>query len=358
MVSGALRVLTPSDGLVPGAVVAIAKDGKLAYLQAIGFQDRAKTIPMKTEFHLLDCFNVQAGDQRRRNDPGRGRQARPRRARRPISARASRHAGRGRKGRSGLWQDRIRARSSETPDDDSRSSAPYLRPHLSGAGFFRRNLAISGFGRSICFTVGRPCSDATKRWRISFPVWPACRSPINPARSLNIAGASTCWPGSSKWFPVRPSTHFCRAASSRRCIWSTPASMCQKRSWTALSILPMPERPAIWDLATPPKLFSGGGGLGSTAPDYLRFCQMMLNGGELDGVRLLTPQAVKEMMTNALPPDVRFFGNDVGPNAGTSFGLGFAIRTDPVSSRCLERSEAFPGAGSGARTSGLIRRRN
>src|SRR5262245_676050 len=38
----------PADGLVPGAVVAIAKDGKLAYLQAIGFQDRAKTIPMTT----------------------------------------------------------------------------------------------------------------------------------------------------------------------------------------------------------------------------------------------------------------------------------------------------------------------
>ena len=39
----------PSEGLVPGAVVAIAKDGKLAFLQAIGFQDRAKTVQMKTD---------------------------------------------------------------------------------------------------------------------------------------------------------------------------------------------------------------------------------------------------------------------------------------------------------------------
>jgi CubicO group peptidase (beta-lactamase class C family) len=38
------------------------------------------------------------------------------------------------------------------------------------------------------------------------------------------------------------------------------------------------------------------------------------------------------MTTNALPPDIRFFGNEVGPNSGTRFGLGFAIRTDPVSS--------------------------
>ena len=60
----------PSDGLVPGAVVAIAKGGKLAYLQAIGFQDRAKTVPMKADFDLLDRLDVQAGDQRRRHDPG------------------------------------------------------------------------------------------------------------------------------------------------------------------------------------------------------------------------------------------------------------------------------------------------
>jgi len=39
----------PSEGLLPGAVVAIAKDGRLAYLQAIGFRDRARTIPMKTD---------------------------------------------------------------------------------------------------------------------------------------------------------------------------------------------------------------------------------------------------------------------------------------------------------------------
>jgi CubicO group peptidase (beta-lactamase class C family) len=41
--------LTPSDPVIPGAVVAIARQGRLAYLQAIGFQDRAKTIPMRTD---------------------------------------------------------------------------------------------------------------------------------------------------------------------------------------------------------------------------------------------------------------------------------------------------------------------
>jgi CubicO group peptidase (beta-lactamase class C family) len=52
----------------------------------------------------------------------------------------------------------------------------------------------------------------------------------------------------------------------------------------------MPERPPIWDITTPPKLFSGDGGLVSTAPDYLRFCQMLLNGGELDGAQPRPPE--------------------------------------------------------------------
>jgi CubicO group peptidase (beta-lactamase class C family) len=108
---------------------------------------------------------------------------------------------------------------------------------------------------------------------------------------------------------------------------------------------PMPERPRIWDVTKPAKLFSGGGGLVSTAPDYLRFCQMMLNGGELDGVRVLSPQAVKQMTTNALPPDIRIFGNEIGAIAGKGFGLGFAVRTDPVHSWTPGAVGSFSWAG-------------
>jgi CubicO group peptidase (beta-lactamase class C family) len=95
---------------------------------------------------------------------------------------------------------------------------------------------------------------------------------------------------------------------------------------------PEDPRPSLWDVTTPPKLFSGGGGLVSTAPDYLRFCQMLLNGGALDGARILTEKSVAMMTTNALPPDVRFAGHAIGPAAGSTWGLGFAIRTDPEDS--------------------------
>ena len=68
----------------------------------------------------------------------------------------------------------------------------------------------------------------------------------------------------------------------------------------------------------PRTYFSGGGGLVSTAPDYVRFAQMMLNGGKLDGVRLLSRKTVELMTSNRLANvDVDF-----------GFGLGFSVVRD------------------------------
>lgn len=71
------------------------------------------------------------------------------------------------------------------------------------------------------------------------------------------------------------------------------------------------------------KFLSGGGGLASTTRDYLRFCQMMLNGGKLDDVRILSRKSV-ELMTS----DNMVKVNDGQRNDGTSFGLGFGILTN------------------------------
>jgi CubicO group peptidase (beta-lactamase class C family) len=80
---------------------------------------------------------------------------------------------------------------------------------------------------------------------------------------------------------------------------------------------------------TTPRLPSPGGSLYSTVSDYARFCQMIVNGGELEGVRLLKPQTVGLMHRNALPPGV--FVSMAGP--GTTFGLDFAIAGDPSSTK-------------------------
>jgi CubicO group peptidase (beta-lactamase class C family) len=91
------------------------------------------------------------------------------------------------------------------------------------------------------------------------------------------------------------------------------------------------------DPTAKPAILSGGGGMLSTAGDYARFCQMMLNGGELDGVRILSPKTVRLMISDQLPPStdrhtaVPMSLDAIGPTPemGTSFGLGFAVRTDP-----------------------------
>ena len=70
---------------------------------------------------------------------------------------------------------------------------------------------------------------------------------------------------------------------------------------------------------TPPSFLSGGGGLVSTARDYLRFCQMLLNKGELFGTRLLKAQTVELMTKNQLPEKVHWGGRN-------GFGLGFSVQ--------------------------------
>jgi CubicO group peptidase (beta-lactamase class C family) len=75
-----------------------------------------------------------------------------------------------------------------------------------------------------------------------------------------------------------------------------------------------------------PKFFSGGGGLTSTASDYMKFAQMHLNGGELDGVRILSEEAVQIMRSNQLPDAVKNIA-DLYP--GNVFGVDFAIVDEP-----------------------------
>jgi CubicO group peptidase (beta-lactamase class C family) len=94
--------------------------------------------------------------------------------------------------------------------------------------------------------------------------------------------------------------------------------------------MPMPYSEA----ASGRRWHSGGGGLVSSAADYLRFCQMLLNGGEFAAERLLSPKTVAHMTADHLPPDVAYgpsAGAMIGtgaplPEFGQGFGLGFAVR--------------------------------
>ncbi|UYN93767.1 MAG: beta-lactamase family protein [Enhydrobacter sp.] len=83
---------------------------------------------------------------------------------------------------------------------------------------------------------------------------------------------------------------------------------------------------------------SGGGGLVSTASDYLRFCKFMLNKGELDGVRLLGRKTVELMTSNHLKGDMGDMGAPKFSEStylGIGFGLGFSVMLDPAKAQIL-----------------------
>jgi CubicO group peptidase (beta-lactamase class C family) len=83
----------------------------------------------------------------------------------------------------------------------------------------------------------------------------------------------------------------------------------------------------LLDVTVAQKNDAGGAGSVGTASDYARFLQMLMNGGELDGVRLLSPTTVRYMTADHLGPDIHFSGTTTLP-AGTGFGLGFAVRKE------------------------------
>jgi CubicO group peptidase (beta-lactamase class C family) len=87
------------------------------------------------------------------------------------------------------------------------------------------------------------------------------------------------------------------------------------------------------NVTKPPAFPSGGGGLYSTAADYLRFAQMMLNNGELNGVRILSPSSVELMRSNHLPERLMTGKYGIGfyrMQPGLGFGYDFAVFEDPI----------------------------
>lgn len=97
------------------------------------------------------------------------------------------------------------------------------------------------------------------------------------------------------------------------------------------------KRLPLFDAKIKPKWMSGGGGMVSTAHDYARFCLMLLNGGKLDGVRLVSRKTVEHMTSNHIPPGYKsaypvqqqIAWPTPSAETGQGFGSGFAINVEP-----------------------------
>jgi CubicO group peptidase (beta-lactamase class C family) len=94
-----------------------------------------------------------------------------------------------------------------------------------------------------------------------------------------------------------------------------------------------------------PPFLSGAGGLVSTTSDYLRFAQMLLNRGQLDGVRILSPKSI-ELMTSDLLGDLPIFDGPMLPGYG--FGLSVAVNRGPAKTATIGSAGEYYWEGAAA----------
>jgi CubicO group peptidase (beta-lactamase class C family) len=108
------------------------------------------------------------------------------------------------------------------------------------------------------------------------------------------------------------------------------------------------DAPATSDYLTEPTFHSGGGGLTSTTADYLRFCEMLRRGGELDGARVLGPRTIEMMRRNHLKDGQDLTQMAIGGFSetayeGVGFGLGFAMTLDSVRNGAIGEGDYYWG---------------
>jgi CubicO group peptidase (beta-lactamase class C family)/C-terminal processing protease CtpA/Prc len=306
-------------GALPGAVVAIARNGKLAYMRAIGHQDRDRKIPMRPDGifwiasmtkpvtsvaammlveegkldldapvsrYLPDLKDMQAATEEA--DPATGE-----------------------------------TRFALAPQKHLMTVRDLLR-HTSGLIYppqYASTRIHRLYGEKVVFTRNTTLADfvaSLGKVPLAYQpgeVWEYSWGVDVLARVVEVASG-------------QPFDQFLQARIFGPLHMTDTGFYVPEAKLARLVDPPPGGRDALWDVTKPPRLFSGGGGLVSTAADYLRFCQMLLNGGELDGVRILTPETVQLMTTNSLPAYIRFALNMIGPQTGASWGLGFAVRTN------------------------------
>ena len=317
-------------GVFSGAVTAIARNGKVAYLQAVGFRDRAKTIPLQDDaiFWIASMTKpVTSVAAMMLVDEGKLDLAAPVSQYLPefkgtTVAVETRDPATGKtdityepQKRPMIVEDLLRHTAGMIHGVGKAKVDQLYRKHLyDKAGVFHRDRTLADI-----------VSELAKLPLAHQPgeVWDYGHSVDVLGRVIEVVSG-------------RPLDQFLDARLFKPLGMIDTSFYVPEAKLSRLVDPPAdnwigPPDSVLGDVTKPTKLFSGGGGLVSTAADYLRFCQMLLNGGEFDGVRILSPATIRRMTTNALPSGIRFAGHasgGVGPQAGSTWGLGFALRSD------------------------------
>jgi CubicO group peptidase (beta-lactamase class C family) len=303
---------------IPGAVLLIARNGQIAYFEAFGYQDRSKLVPMKTD----SIFRIASMTK-------------------PITSTA------------------VMMLAEEGKIDLAAPIAQYLPEfkdvkvgaESSGTGELtleapRRPITVEDLLRHTSGLTyglfGDSAVDQLYKKADLFDRNQTLAEFINKITKLPLAHQpGTAWEYSMSTDVLgrlvevvsdKPFDQFVADRITKPLHMNDTAFYLSNSQAQRLALQDSEKSSEVEALATTkPKFISGGGGLVSTAMDYARFCQMMLNGGELNDVRLLAPKTVDLMTADALPPGVSRTSYVatlmLGPS--NSFGLGFAVRTEP-----------------------------
>ena len=301
-------------GLIPGAVLAVARAGRLAYCEAFGFSDRVAGRAMTTDaiFRIASMTKPMTSVAAMMlAEEGSLEIAAPVAAYLPEFAEMTVGVERRKAERTMTVQDLLRHTSGLTYEDygDSPVQMVWRDSNLRDENQTAREL-VEKLGRlPLMFEPGTTFEYSRSTDVLGRIVEVISGKPLGEFVAERIAG------------PLgMADTGF--GASGERAF-----RVAEPQADPATGV-----RPPTRNVAQPGRFQSGGGGAVSIAADYLRFCQMLLNGGELDGVRLLSPKTVALMAADHLPPDVKYNGvarfGAMAPTAefGLGFGLGFAVR--------------------------------
>lgn len=338
---GAVLKQDIDDGKLPGAVLAIARDGKLVYLEAFGFRDKAAGIAMTTD----TIFNIASMTK-------------------PMTAVAALTlAEQGR-----LVIDEPIARilpafadmkvATLNPAGDTiTDTTPAIRQITTRDLLTHTSGLIYGGRGSTAVHKMYPAGSAAAALALTGPEFLA-----KLAALPLLAQPGSTW---DYGFGLDVTGQIVEALTKQSlgaylsdAVWKplgmTDTGFLIPAEKTARYARALPTDPETGkpqrlepDSTTPTKFECGGGCAVSTASDYLRFASMLLNDGEFGGKRILSPVMTRYMLTNQLAPQVRnLIGNADPTRADYGFGLGLAVRTTPGIVRLMGSVGDFswPGA--------------
>jgi CubicO group peptidase (beta-lactamase class C family) len=318
------------NGKIPGAVILIAREGKVAYFETIGFQDREKQLTMRRDaiFRIASMTKpIVSVAVMMLVEEGRIQLQDPVSVYLPelkdLKVGVERKAEGGDKPELAL----------ETPKREM--TIHDLLRHTSGLtyGIFGDSLVKRAYRESNVTDPTKPLAEmVTKLSKLPLAFHPG--TTFEYSISTDVLGRVVEVVSGMELdrFIAERVAKPLRMVDTGFFVTDTQASRLAEPQIDPTS----GKRPPMRDATKRPTFLSGGGGMVSTALDYTRFSLLLLNGGQLDNVRLLSPKTVAFMTADHLPPGtvmspttetVGFGALRPSPEQGQGFGLGFAVRT-------------------------------